>query len=120
MIALGFLVVVMPIALLAAILVLVERRQRSHWDVIARQIALTDSIHREFGAIVAPTVERKRRGRWQIVMAVPFGRSEILPVLLTLAQQVVPPSAQQSPGRFRVVFTPQEPVPVVARHAKAA
>ena len=120
MIAVGFLMAVAPFAALVAVLVLIERRQQSRYDVIARQIALTDSIHRQFGAVVAPTVERTLWGRWQIVIPVPFGRSEILPTLLGLAQQVVPASVQKSPRRFRVVFTPQEAMPARARHAKAA
>ena len=67
------LVVGVPFALVSALLGLVEQVQRRRNRVIARQIALTDAIHRDLGAIAAPIVER-RLGGWRVAMAVPFER----------------------------------------------
>jgi hypothetical protein len=62
----GFLIVVaMPLAALVALLKAVDALQRRREDVVMRQIQVTDAIHREFGAIVAPTV-RRARGGWRV------------------------------------------------------
>ncbi len=45
-----------------------ERRLRA----VARQIELTDEIHRELGAAAAPFVRERARGRWQVRVAVPL------------------------------------------------
>jgi len=56
-----------PVAVLVGLLKLVDALQRRQAAVIARQIAVTDAIHREFGAIVAPTVHRARGG-WRVTL----------------------------------------------------
>lgn len=113
-IAAGIVLAAAPFAAIVAALLLVERRDRSRWDAIARQISLTDAIHGKFGAIVAPTVERRRWGRWQVVIPIRFSQLEIVPALMTMAQQAVPADAQRSPRALRIVFTPQEEPPTRA------
>jgi len=61
----GLAALVIPMAVLAALLLVVEARQRRRDAVVARQIAVTDAIHAELGAIVAPFV-RRRRGGWRV------------------------------------------------------
>ena len=62
----GALVVVgIPIVGLLAMLKIADAWQRRRAVVVARQIAVTDAIHREVGAVVAPTVRRTRRG-WRL------------------------------------------------------
>jgi hypothetical protein len=66
MIALGVLVVLAPPVLaLVALILAVDARQRRRAEIVARQIEVTDAIHREFGAVVAPFVRRTRRG-WRV------------------------------------------------------
>jgi hypothetical protein len=60
-------VVVLPVAALVGLLKAVDTLQRRRAVVIARQIEVTDAIHREFGAIVAPTVHRARGG-WRVTL----------------------------------------------------
>ena len=69
MIALAGVVVVigMPVAALILVLKAVDVSQRRRADVIARQIAVTDAIHAEFGAVVAPNVRRCGRG-WRVTL----------------------------------------------------
>ena len=63
-----FVVVVgLPWVVLIASFKLVDRLQRRRDDLIARQIAVTDAIHREFGAVVAPTL-RRARGGWRVTL----------------------------------------------------
>jgi hypothetical protein len=68
MIALGLLAVLAPPVLaLVSLVLLMDRVQRRRDEVVARQIEVTDAIHRELGAIVAPTV-RRTRGSWRVVL----------------------------------------------------
>jgi len=69
MIALAGLVAVigMPVAALVLVLAVVDVAQRRRADVIARQIAVTDAIHAEFGAVVAPLV-RRAAGGWRVTL----------------------------------------------------
>ena len=65
---LGALVVLgVPVAGLVALLKVLDFLQRRRAATVARQIEVTDAIHRQFGAIVAPTVRRARRG-WRVVL----------------------------------------------------
>jgi hypothetical protein len=65
----GLLVVVgLPIVAVVGLLKLVDALQARRARVIARQIEVTDAIHREFGAIVAPVVSRARGG-WRVTLA---------------------------------------------------
>ena len=64
----GFVVVIgMPVAALVLVLAVVDLAQRRRADVIARQIAVTDAIHAEFGAVVAPLV-RRAAGGWRVTL----------------------------------------------------
>ena len=60
-------VIGMPVAVVMALLTLANARERRRQVVINRQIDVTDAVHRQFGAIVAPTVRRARRG-WRVML----------------------------------------------------
>jgi hypothetical protein len=60
-------VIGMPVAALVLVLAVVDLAQRRRADVIARQIAVTDAIHAEFGAVVAPLV-RRAAGGWRVTL----------------------------------------------------
>jgi hypothetical protein len=93
----------------------------------ARQIALTDAIHRELGAVAAPTVERRAFGRWRVAMAVSPDRPSIVGALVRITAGAFAEwdGAQAAP--VQIVMTPSreaaraEPVqtlrPVPARAA---
>ncbi len=49
----------------------VERRRDAR---VARQIALTDAIHRELGAVAAPNVRRTWSGEWVVSMRLALAR----------------------------------------------
>jgi hypothetical protein len=57
----------LPVAGLLAVLAAVDALQRRRDARIARQIEVTDAIHAEFGAIVAPLV-RHARGGWRVTL----------------------------------------------------
>src|SRR2546428_12974877 len=63
-----------PCLTLLALLGLTARVERRRAAVIARQIELTDAIHREGGALVAPWGMRRPRGAWRVRIPVAFER----------------------------------------------
>lgn len=90
-----------PFAALLVLLMLVRRVERRRAEAVARQIALTDAIHRDLGAVVAPCVTRGRRGRWRVSIAVPFERPALVGAVLDIVRSAFP-------DRFDVVLTPRE------------
>ncbi|PYM62083.1 MAG: hypothetical protein DME11_21135 [Candidatus Rokuibacteriota bacterium] len=76
----------------------VERRRAA---VIARQIELTDAIHREVGAVVAPWVTRRPGRTWRVRIAVPFERPAVVEAVVAVVRRTFA-------ERFDLVLTPQE------------
>jgi hypothetical protein len=96
-----FAVVLFPAAVVLALLMLARRVERGRAEAITRQIQLTDAIHRELGAVVAPFVTRGRRGRWRVSIAVPLERPALVGAVLGVVRGAFP-------GRFDLVLTPRE------------
>ena len=92
------LILAAPIAALAALMWLTARRQARRQAEILRQIALTDALHARLGALLAPVVRWRHRA-WQVAVAVPFERPEIVASVLTAADQVL--GLARQPGGSR-------------------
>ena len=103
-----FAVALFPIVSLVALLEVVAWRDRQLKAAVARQIVLTDAIAGELGAIVAPVVKKPLWGPWQIEIAVPFARPATVGTILSIAHRVFSFAERMSPGRYRIVLTPQE------------
>jgi len=73
----------------------IEQRRNERY---AKQIALTDAIHRELGAVAAPTLHRRRGGGWTVTMAVPFDQPSTVAALLRITQRL---------ASYEVVLTPR-------------
>jgi len=107
------LAIAIPVTLLLALLGMlwaagrIEQRRNERY---ARQIALTDAIHRELGAIAAPIVERRRGGRWSVTMAVPFDQPATVASLLRITDRMREPEAF-SAASYEVVLTPRTITP---------
>jgi hypothetical protein len=101
----AILVALIPPVAIAMLLRLAERTQRKRDERIARQIELTDAIHRELGAIAAPTVEKRRGGGSVVRMTVPFDRPELAATLLTVTDQVF--SRHDDTRAVEIAFTPR-------------
>lgn len=106
----AFAVAVIPILSVAALLELTAWRERRRQAVIARQIALTDAIAHEVGAVVAPVVKKPLLGPWEVRMAVPFTRPTTVGTVLSIAHRVLS-FAERRSGRYQIVLTPQEEAP---------
>jgi hypothetical protein len=98
----GILVFATLLGTLAALLLLAERRRQRRHDEIARQVALTDALHARLGALVAPVVRWRRRA-WEVAVAVPFERPEVVAAVLATAGEVF------ERARYEVVLSRQAP-----------
>jgi hypothetical protein len=96
--------VALPVVALIAVLALVSRVQRSRTRVIEQQIALTDAIHAELGAVAAPVVVKPMFGPWRVTFAVPFARPALVEQLVVITTRVL---ASVSPAGIRIVLTPR-------------
>jgi len=77
-----------PVLAVIAFLKLADRIERRGLERAERQIILTDAIHRELGAIVAPTVERQRASGWRVGIAVPLDRPDMVATILRITDRV--------------------------------
>jgi hypothetical protein len=114
------LVVLLPVAFVVALLKIVTWRQQWRLAEIARQIAVTDAIHAELGAVVAPTVRRLWNG-WRLAIPVPFDDLGTVTRVVESASRAFDAAERPTPGRFELVLSPQErPIRHPARAAAAA
>ncbi len=101
-IALVVVVFGLPFALIA----IASRVQRAHREVVERQIAVTDAIHRELGAVVAPVVRRHGRDAWSVAVAAPLDRSVAVGRVLALAYDALAGDGGRAPD-VSFVVTPR-------------
>lgn len=114
------LVVLLPVAFVVALLKIVAWRQQRRLAEIGRQIAVTDAIHTDLGAIVAPTVRRLGNG-WRLAIPVPFDDLATVTRVVESASRAFNTAERATPGRFELVLSPQErPVRHPARAAAVA
>ena len=119
--ALAVFAVLLPAALLTAVMLLSTWRARTRLLAVARQIAVTNAIHGELGAIVSPVVRHRLRGRWQLIIPVPFDDLDTVTHVVRTAYGAFDAPERTKPGRFEIVLSPQErPVPRRERTVVAA
>lgn len=94
-----------PILGVMGCLLLADRRERRRSEQYARQISLTDAIHRELGAVVAPTVQRRRGGRWLIAMTVPLHRPNTVATILRITGEEFAPQTRSARESYQIVLT---------------
>jgi len=75
-------------ALVGGPMILVDWLRRRRQAAIERQIALTDAIDGQVGAIVSPVVTRPLFGPWEIRIAVPFHRAATVARILSVVDEV--------------------------------
>ena len=99
-------VITLPLALAGWILHALEQRRDRR---VARQIMVTDAIHRELGPVVAPIVRKRLWGPWQLEMGVPFARPGVVGAALAIAHQTLAANGDgKKPDAFQIVLTPQK------------
>ena len=100
-------IALLPFLALWALLDLSRRLQRRREERVARQIVLTEAIHRELGAVAAPDVTRSLSGEWTVSMRLPLEREATVGVITRLTQDVFRRLDRQDPPRVRLVLIPQ-------------
>lgn len=98
-------IALLPFLVVAGLLVVAERVQRRRERVTARQVSITDAIHQELGAVVAPTVEKSPWGPWRVVIPVRFEDPGFASHVLAVAHRAL----AGSPAPFQIVLVPQAP-----------
>jgi len=100
-------IALLPFLAVWALLDLSRRIQRRREERVARQIALTDAIHRELGAVAAPEVTRSLSGTWTVSMRLPLHREGTVGVITRLTQDLFRRLDRQDPPQLRLVLSPQ-------------
>jgi hypothetical protein len=96
-----------PFLVVFGLLALAERRERSRAALVERQIALTDAITRDLGAIVAPVIRRRPGGRVRVEVAAPLGRPAIVGRIVAIAHDVLS-GADRGRTQYEIVLVPQD------------
>lgn len=105
-----------PILVVGTLLELAAWRDRRRQVAVARQIAVTDAIAWEMGAIVAPEVKPALWGPWELRIAVPLSRPLVVGRIVAIADRVL----ARIPERHEIVLVPQEPPVRLAGPARMA
>ena len=100
-------IALLPFLAVWALLDLSRRVQRRRDERVARQIALTDAIHREMGAAAAPEVTRSWTGTWTVSVRLPLHRETMVGAVTRLTQDVFRRLDRQDPPRLRLVLIPR-------------
>jgi len=104
-------VLALPLGGVVTLLLLVRRLEHLRGARIARQVALTDAIHRELGAVVAPVVKRRAGRGWRVAIAVPFESPVIVGRVIAIAHAAM---LRDGPSAFDIVLTTQKwPAPMI-------
>jgi len=72
---------------------------------VARQITLTDAIHRELGAVAAPVVSRRLGGAWLVRMAVPLDRPGTTAAIVRITERMFARDGDMG-HPLRILLTP--------------
>lgn len=78
------------------------RSQRRREAARARQVTLTDAIHRELGAVAAPVVSARGRHGWRITMPAPLDQPGMVAALVHITVRAF------GGARVEIVLTPQD------------
>jgi hypothetical protein len=97
----------LPVTLLAVLLLATGRMERARDMRIARQVAVTDAVHRELGPVVAPVVKQRLGRDWRVEIAVPFDSPAIVGRVVAITHAAM----LRSDGnrRIEIVLAAQEP-----------
>jgi hypothetical protein len=104
-------VVLIPFVAVVPFLWLANRIDRRRGEVRARQIRLTDAVHWRLGAIAAPLVVKRAWGPWQVRVALPFGRPDLVGRVVSILHETLASIDGRAAAGAQIVVTPQEAPP---------
>src|SRR5262245_7058430 len=100
-------VAVIPFAMTAILLVLCGRHQDMVAARAARQVEITDAIHRELGAVVAPLLTTGSWGRYRLVMPAPLEQPGLVARALDIAYRALRTWDAKVASRVQIVVVPR-------------
>ncbi len=100
-------VALVPAALLVLLLLLSARVQRTRAAITARQVAVTDAIHRELGAVVAPVAHRRGLGGWELRIAIPVERPDLVGPVTRTARRTLAGMGARHADVVPIVLVPR-------------
>jgi hypothetical protein len=110
-ITIGIAVAMIPFLAIAALLSFSGRLRQRERVRVARQIAVTDAMHRELGASVAPNVGRDWLGSWTVSVKVPFEQQRTVAAVARIAYDFFAKCYPLDVPRLRIQLTPREGKP---------
>lgn len=105
-------IAMIPFLAVWGLLVLSRRVAAAREARVARQIALTDAIHRELGAVAAPVVQRGWRGGWIVSVRLPLQREGLVGAVGRITLDLFRRLDRLETPRVHLVLIPQEPRPL--------
>ena len=99
---------VLPFAAVGGLLWLARVIHEKREAGVARQIALTDAIHRELGAAAAPEVERTWTGDWIVSVRLPLHREALVGTVTRITHDLFRRLDRADPPRVRLVLIQRE------------
>ncbi len=105
MVVSGAAFVLLVFTLVGGPMLLMDWSRKRRQTAVARQIALTDALDGQLGAIVAPVVTKPLLGPWEIQIAVPFLRSTTVAGILSVVDDVFSDVAGVDSSFYRIVLS---------------
>ncbi|HEY7434993.1 MAG TPA: hypothetical protein VIE41_07625 [Methylomirabilota bacterium] len=104
----AMMMVFVPFAVVLGLLRLSRMIHEKREAGVARQIALTDAIHRELGAVVAPVVKRSWTRGWIVSVRVPLHRAGTVSTITRITHDLFSRLDREDPPRLHLVLIPRE------------
>jgi hypothetical protein len=102
-------VVMVPAVALWALMRIRAAFEQRRDAAVARQIVLTDAIHRELGAVAAPVVRRGWLSGWTVSLPLPLDHEATVGAIARITTNLFRRLDAQDPPRLRMVLVPREP-----------
>jgi hypothetical protein len=104
----AIMIALVPFMAVWGLLAFSSRVARTRDARVARQIALTDAIHRELGAVAAPEVRRGWTGGWIVSVRLPLYREALVGAVTRITHDLFRRLDRREPPRVELVLIPQE------------
>lgn len=104
----AIMIALVPFLAVWGLLLLSSRVTNARSARVARQIQLTDAIHRELGAVAAPEVQRSWTGGWTVSVRLPLQREGLVGAISRITHDLFRRLDRQETPRVRLVLIPQE------------
>lgn len=104
----AIMIALVPFLAVWGLLVVSSRVANARSARVARQIQLTDAIHRELGAVAAPEVRRSWTGGWTVSVHLPLQREGLVGAISRITHDLFRRLERQESPRVRLVLIPQE------------